>query len=400
MASEVESERRDWRTDLLVIQPTPFCNIDCSYCYLPHRTSKKRMSLELAEQIFSKLFTFPTIRPDIGVVWHAGEPLVLPVSYYEEMFALVKRIAGPNRQITHSFQTNGTLITDEWCDFIRKWDVNVGLSIDGPAEFHNLNRKYRNGSGSFANAERGLQRLKQNGIPFYVISVLTVPSLRAPDTMFDFYVANDIDSVCFNIEEKEGNNTSSELVDSPEFGKLYKEFLRRFFELTARRGKKMVLREFETAFRAIQHHGMGIGNQQAEPLSILSVDCDGNLSTFSPELLGMTHPTYGSFTFGNLTTDDFETIAARVESSKVYADIRAGIARCSKECKYYKLCGGGPPANKIYENNSANSTETVYCRSYQISVDAVLDMIDTAPQASHLMLQTPVPAPAPEAAIA
>src|SRR5215471_17641665 len=132
MTSEVESGRREWQTELLVIQPTPFCNIDCSYCYLPHRTNKKRMSLEMAEQVFSRLFSFPSIGDHVGVVWHAGEPMVLPVSYYEEMFALVQRIAGSKIDVNHSFQTNGTLITEEWCDFIGKWRVNVGLSIDGP----------------------------------------------------------------------------------------------------------------------------------------------------------------------------------------------------------------------------------------------------------------------------
>src|SRR5215813_809863 len=167
MASEVESERRDWRTDLLVIQPTPFCNIDCSYCYLPHRTSKKRMTLELAEKVFGRLFEFPTISETVGVVWHAGEPMVLPVSYYEDMFSLVQRLAGSKIEVQHSFQTNGTLISDAWCDFIGKWRVNVGLSIDGPAEFHNLNRKYRNGAGSFEHAERGMRRLQERDIPFY-----------------------------------------------------------------------------------------------------------------------------------------------------------------------------------------------------------------------------------------
>jgi uncharacterized protein len=398
MTSEVESERRHWRTELLVIQPTPFCNIDCSYCYLPHRTSKQRMSLELAEQIFSRLLTFPTIQDTVGLVWHAGEPMVLPVAYYEDMFALVQRLAGPKLDVLHSIQTNGTLLTDDWCDLIGKWRVNLGLSIDGPKQFHDLNRKYRNGSGSFDHAARGLRRLKERGLPFYVISVLTLASLREPDKMFDFYVENGIDNICFNIEEKEGNHTTSDLVDSREFGELYRAFLGRFFDLAARRGQKMVIREFETPFRAIQHHGTPLSNQQAEPMSIVSVDVAGNLSTFSPELLGMEHAAYGSFTFGNVITDDFETIAKRIEDSKVYTDIRAGIERCSRECKYYKLCGGGPPANKIYENNTANSTETVYCRSYQIAVDAVLDVIETKPQASHLMLQTQGAAPPQQAA--
>jgi uncharacterized protein len=380
MASEVEFERRDWRTGLLVIQPTPFCNIDCSYCYLPHRTNKKRMALELAEQVFERLFKFPTIRDGVGIVWHAGEPMVLPVDYYEDMFALIQRLAGSRLEILHSFQTNGTLITDAWCDFIGKWKVNLGLSIDGPAEFHDLNRKYRNGSGSFAAAQRGLQLVQKRGIPFYVISVLTVSSLQHPDKMFEFYDQAGIENVCFNIEEKEGINANSDLVDSPQFVELYRAFLRRFFDLAVQRRKKMVVREFESCLRAIQGYGKGFGNQQADPFNIVSVDCEGNLSTFSPELLGMEHPVYGSFGFGNVVTDDYETLAKRVEESKLYADIRAGVQRCKEDCEYFKVCGGGAPANKIYENNSADSTETVYCRSYQISLDVVLEMIERIPQ--------------------
>lgn len=383
MTGEVEFGRRDWRTGLLVIQPTPFCNIDCSYCYLPHRTSKKRMSLELAERIFDRLFKFPTIKNGVSVVWHAGEPMVLPVGYYEDMFQLIQRLAGPHIEVRHSFQTNGTLISDAWCDLVAKWDVNLGLSIDGPAEFHDLNRKYRNGSGSFAAASRGLELVQKRGIPFYVISVLTVSSLQHPDKMFDFYSQSGIENVCFNIEEKEGVNASSDLVDSPRFEELYRAFLRRFYELAVQQRKKMVVREFDSCLSAIQGYGNFIGNQQTDPLEIVSVDCDGNVSTFSPELLGMEHPAYGSFSFGNLLEDDFETIAKRVEDSKLYADIRAGIRRCKAECEYFDVCGGGAPANKIYENDSADSTETVYCRSFQIGLDVVLEMIEKIPEEAH-----------------
>ena len=138
MSGEVECATQFPKTALLVIQPTPFCNIDCAYCYLPHRSSKQRMSLEVAENIFERLFRFPTIRESVDLVWHAGEPLVLPISYYEEMFTLIQRLAGPHLKINHAFQTNATLITDDWCELIKKWDVNLGLSIDGPEEFHDL----------------------------------------------------------------------------------------------------------------------------------------------------------------------------------------------------------------------------------------------------------------------
>jgi uncharacterized protein len=291
------------------------------------------------------------------------------------MFALVKRLARPQTKIRHSFQTNGTLITDAWCDLIAKWEVQIGVSVDGPAEIHDRCRRYRNGSGSFAATYRGIQLLKQWRIPFHAISVLTLPSLLNPDKMFAFYKDAEIDNICFNIEEKEGVNIKSEL-DTPQFDGLYRNFLRRFFDLVTQNDKRMEVREFEQSILAIRGFGTETKNDQVVPFSIISIDADGNLSTFSPELLGMSHPVYGSFSFGNVLEDSFETIVKRIEDSKLYADVRAGVRRCRQECEYYGVCGGGAPANKIYENTSADSTETIYCRAHQIAIELVLEIIE------------------------
>jgi uncharacterized protein len=380
MSGEVECERAVAQTSLLVIQPTPFCNIDCSYCYLPDRTNKKRLSLPVAERLFERIFKFPTIKETVDVVWHAGEPMVLPVSYYEEMFALVERIAGPNLKVRQGFQTNGTLITDAWCELIKKWKVTLGLSLDGPAEFHDLHRKYRSGAGSFAAAHRGLQLVKKHGLPFHVISVLTLESVQAPEKMFEFFDRENIDIVCFNIEEKEGVNSDSELIDSSRFSELFRKFLVRFGELAEHGRKSMHIRELELAMQSIQGYGKGVFNTLTEPFGVISVDCEGNFATYSPELLGLKHDAYDTFSFGNVLEDDFETIAKRLEASKLSSDIRAGLQKCEKECEYFKMCGGGAPANKIYENNTADSTETAYCRVHQIGIDVVLDMIERIPE--------------------
>jgi uncharacterized protein len=370
-----------WQTDLVVIQPTPFCNINCSYCYLPHRNDKKRLTLDVAERIFERVLAFPTVNESVTVVWHAGEPMVLPPSYYDPMFRLIERIgASRNIEVAHSFQTNATLVSDEWCEFIKEWHPNVGVSIDGPEEFHNLHRKYRNGGGSFAKAYAGLKKLLEHDIPVHMISVLTLASLREPDRMFEFYQQAGVHTVCFNIEEKEGVNVSSELVDSPEFVKLYRSFLERFFELGIQHESELSVREFDNAFRAIQgYRSDGHVNFQTDPFGIIAVDIEGNLSTFSPELLGVEHPTYGSFGYGNVLVDDYETIAARVVESRLLADIQGGVEKCRSECKYFMVCGGGAPANKIFENNTANSSETVYCRAHQTDIDIVLGLIERIP---------------------
>lgn len=382
------------QTGLLVVQPTPFCNIDCSYCYLPHRSVKKQLSFESAEIVFKKLLSFPTVRDAITIVWHAGEPLVLPTTYYERMFELVKGVAPPDLQICHSLQTNGTLITEEWCAFIKKWDINIGVSIDGPRDLHDIYRKQRNGKGSFERAYQGLRTLQRAGVPFHVISVLTVESMQEPEKLLEFYVENGVEYVCFNIEEQEGANTRSRLVESMSPGACYRSFLERFNELAMERQQYIGIREVDSSLRAIQGHGKPVRNEQTEPFRIISVDCEGNVSTFSPELLGQQHERYGSFCFGNLLEHDFEEIAARVESSKLYADIKEGIRQCREACAYYGVCGGGAPSNKIYENGSAASTETVYCRAYMRGIDAVLDLMERIPQdlnTTSARPSTPVP---------
>jgi uncharacterized protein len=383
-----------WQTDLLVIQPTPFCNINCSYCYLPHRSDKKRLSLETAERVFERLLAFPTIKEGVTIVWHAGEPMVLPPTYYDPIFRSIDRIAKSRGvEVAHSFQTNATLVTNEWCEFIKEWRPNVGVSIDGPEEFHDRNRKYRNGAGSFSKAYAGLQLLLKHEIPVHMISVLTLASLRHPEKMFEFYKQSGVHTVCFNIEEKEGVNVSSELVDSPEFVELYRSFLRRFFELGITSETDFSVREFDSAFRAIQgYKADGQINFQTNPFGIVAVDIEGNLSTFSPELLGVEHPTYGSFGFGNVLSDDFETIANRVLGSRLRADIDAGIKKCHGECKYFMVCGGGAPANKIFENGTANSTETAYCRAHQTDIDVVLDLIERLPTEAFTKVQSQLPA--------
>ena len=193
-------------------------------------------------------------------------------------------------------------------------------------------------------------------------------------------------------------DSKSKLVNSKSADALYRSFLQRFLELAVRRQRPILVREVDHSLGLIQAHGAPIHNEQNEPFRIISVDCDGNVSTFSPELLGMEHERYGSFCFGNVVHHSFEEIAARVHESRLYADITAGVRQCASTCAYYGLCGGGAPSNKIFENGSAATTETVHCRAFMRSVDVVLDLIERLPPdlyAARAASQSHVGAPAP-----
>src|ERR1700680_5050909 len=77
--------------ELLVLQPTPFCNINCSYCYLPDRQATRRMSLETLDQTFEWVFSSGLVREPFTLLWHAGEPLVAPISFYEDSIHLLEK---------------------------------------------------------------------------------------------------------------------------------------------------------------------------------------------------------------------------------------------------------------------------------------------------------------------
>jgi uncharacterized protein len=368
---------------LLVLQPSPFCNINCDYCYLPNRASKKRMPLEIVAVTIEKIFAADLVLGPLTVIWHAGEPLAVPISYYEEAFEEIRRKAPAGAEVRHCMQSNGTLINEAWCQFMSDHKVSIGLSIDGPADIHDAHRKTRSGRGSHHAAMAGLRQLQAHGIPFHVISVITQHSLGRAKDIYHFFYDLGVSQLGFNIEEIEGENAKSSLTSSERMAESVDAFMATIFQLQKADGGRMRIREFHAALGKIQSQislrsfNFPQFNEQIRPFGILNVDCDGNYSTYSPELLGMNISPYGSFSFGNILRDDF---VEAVESSKfrsVFKDIQSGINLCKDSCAYYGYCGGGAPANKYYENGSFATAETMFCKySIKLPLDIVLNDLE------------------------
>src|ERR1700712_4314675 len=290
-------QRSETRIQTIVLQPTPFCNIYCKYCYLQQRNDTSKMSLETVKASFEKVFESSFAGSEITVIWHAGEPLVMPVSYYAAAFQLIEDLRPASVQIRHSFQTNGTLVTKEWCDLIRRWHVGVGVSIDGPRELHDANRVTREGKGTFDRAMRGARLLKQEGIPFHVISVLSKEGLERAEELHDFYLEEGIEDVCFNVEESEGTHVS-ELMTLPQdtMQAKFHAFLQRFWTISRATPGIRYIREIDGLIpRIFRPEEPTRGNEQVSPMAMLNIDCSGNVSSFSPELLGYTNERYNNF---------------------------------------------------------------------------------------------------------
>jgi uncharacterized protein len=366
------------RIELLVIQPTPFCNIDCSYCYLPDRNSRAVVAPKTLSNLFSQVFASGWVRDCLSVVWHAGEPLVLPVEFYRNTFRAIEALKPAELTVAHSFQTNGTLIDEAWCDFFAEQHVNVGVSIDGPKRLHDRKRLTRAGRGTFDKTIAGVRLLRQCGVPFHVISVLSLDSMLAAGEMFDFYVTEGIEQVCFNVEESEGDHVSECFTDSG-VETAYYRFLGEFWRRSSTMpGKITFIREIEHALQqVIRPKDAPFSNQLVEPFAITSMDWAGNISTFSPELLGLKNPEYGDFLLGNINRDALVEMPRRANFVRMREHIQAGVAMCRESCEYFSVCGGGEPVNKLAENGTFVSTETTYCRLTKMrATDLVLDALD------------------------
>ena len=162
---------------LLILQGTPFCNIDCSYCYLPNRTATTRMSRETITAVVRTLIDDGLLGRHLTINWHAGEPLVMGVEFYRESMELLKPLSATGCYVVHSVQTNGTLIDAKWVQLFRDEHIRVGVSVDGPQFIHDAFRKTRKGLGTHAQTMAGIRQLQDGGVPISVITVLTERSV-------------------------------------------------------------------------------------------------------------------------------------------------------------------------------------------------------------------------------
>ncbi len=363
---------------LLILQATPFCNLACTYCYLPDKSIKKRMPMDVIEASIRKIAEAGLIHEEFSVVWHAGEPLAAGIKFYRDADAVIRKALPEGIRFKYCIQTNGTLITDEWCQLFKELDVHLGVSVDGPAFINDKFRLDKTGKGSLAKVIEGVECLKRNNIGFHTISVITKDAVKEPEPIFNFLRSLEPESIAFNVEEIEGVHASSSLssVSEEEFG----QFMRRMHELSFAINDPNYVRELRQAHHAVIGSLMNFPHQltmETNPLSIINVDTKGNFSSFSPELLGMNHADYGDFILGNFLESGIEELLLSPKFRRMTESIIEGVKKCEATCEYFHFCGGGAPSNKLFENGSFDSAETMHCRmTKKVVTDIVLSRME------------------------
>ncbi|MFN6340104.1 MAG: cyclophane-forming radical SAM/SPASM peptide maturase GrrM/OscB [Cyanobacteriota bacterium] len=366
--------------ELLVVQATPYCNLDCDYCYLPDRHDRRRLDPALLDPILDMVLSSPYVAEEFTLLWHAGEPLMVPPAFYDEasrrVAAALARHGRGEVRVSQAIQTNATVIDERWCACFARNGIQVGVSLDGPAFLHDAHRRTRAGLGSHAATMRGIAQLQRHGIPFQVISVLTAAALDHPDALFAFFVEHGIGDVGFNIEETEGANRLSSL-DQPGLEARWRAFLERFWDLCASHPGALRLREFETLCGQVVGESRMDHTDMNRPFVILSVDVEGRFSTFDPELLGVRAERYGDFALGQAGRDSLESVLTTAAFQRIAADMAAGVEECRRTCDHFALCGGGAGSNKYWEKGTLACAETQACRwRVKVMADVVLSGLE------------------------
>ncbi|MDB4409872.1 radical SAM protein, partial [Gammaproteobacteria bacterium] len=366
--------------ELVVVQATSFCNMNCRYCYLTEETRKTtdKISLPQIESYFSKIFQSRFLADRIVVSWHSGEPLVLGTDYYEAAFKCITRIADDicdsPVEILHDFQSNGTLIDEKWCRFFRKYSktVTVGISCDGPSTMHDFCRLDWKGSGTFDKTLRGIDLLIEHDIKFGLIAVVTPHALTDPDTFFEFFYGyrKHISEFRFNLLDQ--------FTESGEFSyensrSQYYSFLKRVLDRidALDDGDELLnIKNFSyfynRVFSSREERQKQTAAHMCQPLRAFNIATIGDVSTFYAGVsVDECQDIYGDkngLVIGNLNDDDLDTIAASSKAATIVRDFRHSHAVCEQSCPYFELCPGGYNLIKYNRYGRFDVAETPECR--------------------------------------
>lgn len=352
----------------VVMQPTTLCNLDCSYCYLPLRSSDRRMSAQVAGAVADDVNRWVSDQR-FSVVWHGGEPMAAG----REHLAMLMEPFVP--AVEHHLQSNATLIDDAWCEFFKAHDIRVSVSIDGP-EADNRFRLDRGGRAGYPLIVKGITALRRHGLPFAALCVVSEPTAGLAARLYDFFLELGCDVLAINIEEREGVNKRDNRHDPARVRAFWSELTSAW-----RAAPSIHVREIEWTLR---YAGAVLDGTAGDLLPrrldpIPTVAYDGSVVLLSPELAGFNDPGYGDFTSGNVLKTPLSALLREPSRTRWVSEFVDGVESCRATCPYFGFCGGGHAANRFFEHGRFDGTETEHCHNSKINLlEGVLDHVRRA----------------------
>jgi len=343
----------------------PLCNLNCEYCFYLEKQAlfgageKYRMSDEvLSRFITNYVRSQPT--PVVEFVWQGGEPTLLGIDFFKRVIELQRPFVGA-KTITNSLQTNGTLLTDKWCSFLKKHNFMVGISLDGPKEIHDRYRRDHDGNSTFDRVMRGLRLLQKHGVDYNIMACVARETAKLPLDVYRFFKDEGIEFIQFTpIVERMPDKQSSQLglnlagpasLDQEERQTMvtpwtvipeeYGDFLIAIYEEWVRNdvGRVFVI-NFEWALNA------WIGNPS--PVCVHADRCGRSLVVeHNGDVYACDHSVYPEYRLGNIKTDMLPEMASRSLQAGFGIRKETALPRWCRECEVLAACRGGCPKHRF-----------------------------------------------------
>ncbi len=362
------------------------CNLDCRYCFFLSKSalypdSKFRMADDTLEAYIRQVIESQQ-SPQVTIAWQGGEPTLMGLEFFRRASALVTRYLRPGMTVEHSIQTNGILLDEQWCEFLRENRVLVGLSMDGPREMHDAYRVDKSGAPTFSKVLRAARLMQQHGVEFNILCTVHDANVGHPLEVYRFFrdelktgfvqfipmveratpetleIANAGWSDWNRrrpLYRQEGNLVTGRSVKPDQWG----EFLIAIFdEWVAKDVGSMFIQMFESA----------VASWLALPASlcIFAETCGDALALeHNGDLYSCDHFVEPQFRLGNIKQHHLIELVASDQQRAFGNAKRDTLPRYCRECEVRFACHGECPRNRFLQTPDGEGSLNYLCAGYR-----------------------------------
>ena len=345
------------------------CNLNCDYCFFLKKErlypgSDFRMSDEVHEAYIRQLMEAHQV-PRVTVAWQGGEPTLMGLDFFRRSVELQKKYQMPGTVVENTFQTNGILLNDEWCEFFHENRFLVGLSLDGPKELHDSYRKDKGGHGSFEKVMKAVRLLQKHRVEFNILSTINSKNSEKPLEVYRFFrdevkaqyiqfipiVERDNESACL-----EGDKVTERSVKPEQFGR----FLIEIFDEWVKRdvGRTLIL-NFDGALAG------WLG--RAGTVCIFGPTCgQGMAMEHNGDLYCCDHFVEPAYHLGNIMKTPMIELVASDKQKNFGQDKKDCLPNYCRECDVSFICNGECPKNRFMTTPDGEPGLNYLCAGFKL----------------------------------
>ena len=361
----------------------PACNLRCTYCFytekenLFRKSSRYQMSEEILERFIKQYITSQSSE-QISFAWQGGEPTLLGLDYFKQVVALQQKFAD-GKTITNSIQTNGTLLNEEWCSFLKEHEFLVGLSIDGPPELHNQFRISTGGKPSSEEVLEGAKLLKSFSVAFNTLTV--VNSVNADHPLLVYHFLNEIGDGHMQFipaVERKADSTAQELgltlALPPVGGEIgssatvtdwsvrtgqLAHFYKKIFDEWVRHDVGKVFVQF---FDVSLGNWLGVGSGLCQFAPVCGMAC---ALEHNGDLYACDHYVYPGNKLGNIMETELQTLMGSSAQHQFGRAKLNSLPECCLSCEVRTACHGDCPKHRFVSTEEEGPGRSYLCGDYK-----------------------------------